>query len=76
MERPEEDSSPRKVGPDMSSEAIGRRLKIVSDLRILCLKLREVKKQASPLDVPSIEANISTREIVDIVREGRERDLP
>jgi PHD/YefM family antitoxin component YafN of YafNO toxin-antitoxin module len=28
---------------------------------------------SSPLDVPSIKANITTQEIVDIVREGRER---
>lgn len=28
---------------------------------------------ASPLDVPSIKAKISTKEIVDIIREGRER---
>jgi prevent-host-death family protein len=28
---------------------------------------------ASPLDVPSIEAKITTEEIVDIIREGRER---
>jgi len=27
----------------------------------------------SPLDVPSVNARISTREIVAIVREGRER---
>lgn len=27
----------------------------------------------SPLDVPSIEAKISTEEIVDFIREGRER---
>lgn len=31
------------------------------------------KFAASPLDVPSIEAKISTEEIVDIIREGRER---
>ena len=31
------------------------------------------KNVASPLDVPTIKANISTQEIVDIVREGRER---
>jgi len=31
------------------------------------------KKDASPLDVPSIKANITKEEIVDIVREGRER---
>lgn len=27
----------------------------------------------SPLDVPSIKANVTTKEIVDIVRKGRER---
>lgn len=27
----------------------------------------------SPLDVPTIKANITTEEIVDIIREGRER---
>ncbi len=31
------------------------------------------KNTGSPLDVPSIQADISTKEIVDIVREGRER---
>jgi antitoxin Phd len=31
------------------------------------------KVVSSPLDVPSIKANISTQEIVDIVREARER---
>ena len=30
---------------------------------------------SSPLDVPSIQADISTPEIVDIVRQGRERDI-
>jgi PHD/YefM family antitoxin component YafN of YafNO toxin-antitoxin module len=33
------------------------------------------KSRSSPLDVPSIEANITTQEIVDIVREGRERSF-
>ena len=28
---------------------------------------------SSPLDVPTVKANITTREIVDIIREGRER---
>jgi len=28
---------------------------------------------SSPLNVPSIKSNISTREIVDLIREGRER---
>ena len=28
---------------------------------------------ASPLDVPSIKTKITTQEIVDIIREGRER---
>ena len=27
----------------------------------------------SPLDVPTIKANITTEELVDIIREGRER---
>ena len=31
------------------------------------------KSDKSPLDVPSIKAKVSTQEIVDIVREGRER---
>ena len=31
------------------------------------------KVVTSPLDVPSIEAKITTQEIVDIIREGRER---
>ena len=31
------------------------------------------KTVSSPLDVPSIKADIATQEIVDIVREGRER---
>jgi ribosomal protein S4E len=31
------------------------------------------KVATSPLDVPTIKANIKTKEIVDIIREGRER---
>jgi antitoxin Phd len=31
------------------------------------------RNATSPLDVPSIKANITTQEIVDIIREGRER---
>lgn len=31
------------------------------------------KMAASPLDVPTIKARVTTAEIVDIVREGRER---
>jgi len=31
------------------------------------------KVPSSPLDVPSIKAKVTTREIVDIIREGRER---
>ena len=31
------------------------------------------KIASSPLDVPSIKANITTEEIVDMIREGRER---
>ena len=31
------------------------------------------KSAVSPLNVPSIKAEITTKEIVDIIREGRER---
>jgi antitoxin Phd len=31
------------------------------------------KSTSSPLDVPSIQAKITTQEIVDIIRDGRER---
>lgn len=31
------------------------------------------KFASSPLDVPSVKAKITTQEIVDIIREGRER---
>lgn len=31
------------------------------------------KNAKSPLDIPSIKAKVSTKEIVDIIREGRER---
>lgn len=31
------------------------------------------KIAVSPLDVPSIKAEVTTEEIVDIIREGRER---
>ncbi|MCI5139179.1 MAG: type II toxin-antitoxin system Phd/YefM family antitoxin [Candidatus Electrothrix sp. AR1] len=33
------------------------------------------KNTSSPLDVPSIKARVSTEEIVDIVRSGRERGI-
>jgi antitoxin Phd len=31
------------------------------------------RNATSPLDVPSIKAKITTQEIIDIIREGRER---
>jgi len=31
------------------------------------------KSTSSPLDVPSVQAKITTQEIVDIIRDGRER---
>ncbi len=31
------------------------------------------KSLSSPLDVPSVRADISTQEIVDMIRKGRER---
>jgi hypothetical protein len=35
--------------------------------------LTPTKISASPLDVPTINATVSTDEIVDLIREGRER---
>ncbi len=35
--------------------------------------LRPEKLKRSPLDIVGIDLNISTQEIIDIVREGRER---
>jgi antitoxin Phd len=35
--------------------------------------LRPKRNITSPLDIPSIEAKISTQEIVDIIRGGREK---
>lgn len=35
--------------------------------------LKPVKAKSSPLDIPSIKANISTQEMVRIIRQGRER---
>jgi antitoxin Phd len=31
------------------------------------------KSASSPLNVPSIKANVTTKELVNIIREGRER---
>ena len=31
------------------------------------------KSASSPLNVPTIKANVTTKELVDIIREGRER---
>ena len=35
--------------------------------------LRREHPKSSPLDVPGVKTKVTTREIVDIVREGRER---
>ena len=35
--------------------------------------LNPEESTSSPLDVPSIKADISTQELMDIIREGRER---
>ena len=36
--------------------------------------LRKEPRMESPLDVPVVPLDVSTKEIVEIVREGRERD--
>ena len=38
--------------------------------------LRPEKTKRSPLDIAGIDLNVSTQEIIDIVREGRGRQAP
>ena len=45
MTKPDNKKISRGISRDMSPEAISRRLRIVSDLRILCLKLGRGKKR-------------------------------
>jgi len=44
MTNPDDKNISRGISRDMSKEAISRRLRIVSDLRILCLKLGRAEK--------------------------------
>lgn len=53
------------------AESTGKVLIKRKDGRTFALMPEKLK--ASPLDVPSIKAKITTKEIVDIVRKGRER---
>ena len=53
------------------AESTGKVLIRRKDGRSFALTPEKVAE--SPLNVPSIQADITTREIVDIVREGRER---
>ena len=36
--------------------------------------IKPVRKVSSPLDVPGVDLGVSTREIVDFVRESREKN--
>jgi antitoxin Phd len=54
------------------AESTGKVLIRRKDGRTFSLVPEQIR--CSPLDVPSIQTGFSTREIVDIVREGRERD--
>ena len=36
--------------------------------------LKPIPTKGSPLDIKGIDVNISTQEIIDIIREGRDRD--
>ena len=36
--------------------------------------LKPISTKGSPLDIKGIDVNISTQEIIDIIREGRDRD--
>jgi len=53
------------------AETNGKVLIRRKDGRIFALVPEKVA--SSPLDVPPIKAKITTKEIVDIIREGRER---
>ncbi len=53
------------------AESTGKVLIRRKDGRIFALIPEQTA--SSPLDVPFIKANITTKEIVDIVRKGRER---
>lgn len=53
------------------AETTGKVLIRRKDGRVFALIPEKVA--SSPLDVPSIKAKITTKEIVDIIREGRER---
>lgn len=53
------------------AESIGKVLIRRKDGRTFALIPEQIA--SSPLDVPYINANILTKEIVDIVRKGRER---
>lgn len=53
------------------AEATGKVLIRRKDGRTFALVPEKIV--TSPLDVPSIKANITSKEIVDIVRESRER---
>lgn len=47
MANPDDKKISRGISRDMSPKAISRRLRIVSDLRILCLKLGRAKRLRS-----------------------------
>ena len=54
------------------AESTGKVLIRRKDGRTFALVPEEIP--SSPLDVPTIKADISTQEIVDLVRERREKD--
>ncbi len=53
------------------AESTGKVLIRRKDGRVFAL--RPEKDVSSPLDIPSVKAKISTQEIVEIIREGREK---
>jgi antitoxin Phd len=53
------------------AESTGKVLIRRKDGRVFAL--RPEREIFSPLDIPSVTANISTREIVEIIRQGREK---
>jgi prevent-host-death family protein len=53
------------------AESTGKVLIRRKDGRVFAL--RPEKEAISPLDIPSVKAKISTKEIVSIIRKGREK---
>jgi PHD/YefM family antitoxin component YafN of YafNO toxin-antitoxin module len=55
------------------AESTGKVIIRRKDGRTFALTPEKIASSSSPLEVPSIKAKVTSEEIVDIIREGRER---